>query len=816
VRVVDAAGAPAAGAYVTWFDEESHAPRDLDAEPALTGLRRARGKTVVTDAKGATRVGEFVRVVASAGDAYAVAWYARSFEPLTLKLAPARSLGVTTVDREGRPVAGVRICLRERERSNGSHDEWRVKTGADGAATIGPVDLFAALENASELFVAVDGPLAKPLAQRFVPRELPAAPIRFVMPPAGRLVIDVVDAQGQPLDSVDRIDFREPYRREGDELPATRGGAAWLKVPCYSSAAAPHYEIDHVETGLTFVVDARADAIEDVEQTVIGPAKAGETVHVKLVGAPRDRITARLLDEQGRAFAGRRVDLHSTTSARRWFREFVGSGRSDERGAITIPLSESGRLNFAKEVDFHVEVVVRDVEHGRIVANGFFPATKATRLASCDLGEVRLHPAPFLVRGVVVDDAGASVAGAHLSVGVGPTEEESKHAGWRGHMYDSVLDAVSGNDGTFEIFGDVPDGRLFLNANVEARRGVASFEHSFGAAFTAGATDLKITLWRCGTIVGRVVGDPEEIQSLSWHVESVRADGSTTSTGCGFNDLDGTFVDDAPVGKASVEISRRGTPIAKFPDLEIKPGAVVRLPPVELAASAHQCELTIVDDVGKPVDSGWIAMPDPSEEKEFADGKKMFPPGFRMFPRRADVTSFRDGRATLRSDQELRPFAVGALGRTAVVVMHPAAAEHIVLEPAPRIALVLDYDGDATPDGTSFLVSLAIPDDDPAWFRNGPDETTRDFRSYPGLDDIELARAKPVEMPVRSLGALELRLVLGRKMQNGYSGAGIACAPARVEVRRGSEPQTIHVRVERAAIEAALRRIPDSGEHVPR
>jgi hypothetical protein len=815
VLVVDPAGKPAAGAYVTWFDEKADPPQDLAPEPALKDLRRVRGRTVVTDEHGATRIGEFRRVVASAAGAYAVAWYAPGSEPLALKLVMARTLSTTAVNADGNPVPGVTICLREREQSNGSYNEWRVKTGSDGAATVGPIDLFTRIENASELYVAVDGPLAKPIIQRITPRELPAQPLRFVMPPTGRLVVDVVDADGRPLDSVERIDVREPYRSTKDSLPATQQGIEWLSVPSYSATASTHYEFDHVGLGLQFVLAAEADAIEPVEQTVVGPTRAGETVAVKLVGSPRDCIRARLIDERGVPVANRFVELLWMTDLGYGGRESLGSAKSDAEGRVAIPLSGRGRRRYANAVDQWVEFVARDGDEGRVRYEAIFPLPKSTRLEAHDLDNVRLHEVARLVRGTIVDDAGAPVSGAKVSVVIPVVLKPGE--GYRGPAYgrEPALRATSGADGTFEIYGDAPVGRLALLAEPADRRAVTPLQESAETGFEPGATDAKVVLWRCGTIVGRVVGDPDEISTLSWRVESERADGNRTSSACGFNDRDGSFDDTVPIGKATVAITRRGTPIAKFADLEVKPGAVLRLPPVELSASAHQCELTIVDELGKPVPAGWIALPDPDEERQREEARKMFPPSYELLPRRLDITPFKDGQSMLRSDQELRPFAVGALGRVAVVVMHPNTAERAVLEPAPKVSVQLEYEGDPLPEAFSFQVTLAIPAADPAFFRNGPDRMSTGFWSYPRLDDIELTRGKPVELPIRSLGPLDVTLNLYRKRENGLVGSWVETDLKQIDVKRGAA-EVFHVRVERAAIEAAIRRLNDLGDRESR
>jgi protocatechuate 3,4-dioxygenase beta subunit len=635
------------------------------------------------------------------------------------------------------------------------------------------------------------------------------------MPPTGRLVVNVVDADGRPLDSVERIDVREPYRSMKDALPAPQHGANWLAVPCYSVTASAHYELDRVGLGLQFVVAAQADAIEPVEQTVVGPTRAGETVTVRLVGAARDQIRARLIDENGAPVADRFVELLWMTDLGSGGRQSAGAARSDAEGRVAIPLSRSGRISYRDAVDQWVELVARDGENGRARYEAICPLPKATRLAARDLGDIRVHAAALLVRGSVADDAGAPVPGAEVSVVIPVVLKPGMSYRGPAYGFEPALRATSGPDGTFEIYGDAPVGRLELLAEVSTRHAATPLQRGDRTGFEPGATDVKVVLWRCGTIVGRVVGDPDEIGTLSWHVESERADGARTSGACGFNDRGGSFDDTVPIGRATVEITRRGTPIAKFADLEVKAGAVLRLPPVELAASAHQCELTIVDELGKPVPAGWIASANPDEVRRHEELGKRFPPGFQSWPRRIDVTPFNNGQTTLHSDQELRPFAVGAPGRAAVVVMHPNTAERVVLEPAPKVALQLEYEGDPLLEAISFQVSLAIPADDPAFFRNGPDWMSSDFSSYPRLDQIELARGRPVEIPIRSLGPLAVNLNLGRRQENGYVGAYVEADLKQIEVKRGAA-QTFHLRVERVALDAAMRRLNDPNGREPR
>jgi hypothetical protein len=295
------------------------------------------------------------------------------------------------------------------------------------------------------------------------------------MPSTGRLVIDVVDAEGRPLASVERIDVREPY---GSSPPARQQGAEWPAVPSYSATASAHYELDHVGLGLQFVVAAEADAIEPVEQTVVGPARSGETVNVKLVGAPNDCIRARLLDERGAPVAERHVELLWMTDLGYGGRQSMGSAKSDAEGHVAIPISRHGRIRFTRAIDHWVELVARDDETGQIRYEIVCPLPKSTRLEAHDLGDIRLHDVARLVRGAVFDDAGAPVSGAEVSVVIPVVMKPDELYTGPSYGLERALRATSGSDGSFEIYGDAPVGRLGLIARVAAQRTATPLQES--------------------------------------------------------------------------------------------------------------------------------------------------------------------------------------------------------------------------------------------------------------------------------------------------------------------------------------------------
>jgi hypothetical protein len=800
VRVVDAAsGMPVAGAFVTWFEigAEKDESDDAPCEPRLEQLRRKCGKTVRTDADGATRVGEFTWIVASADDRYSGFWHWERGRTLELKLKPRRSITVVTVDRDGKPVADVPIALRTREKCQSSLNEWRVRTGADGRVVIGPLDLYATFntEGLRELYVAVDAPLSAPLLQRFTLAEIPAQPVRFAMPPTGRMVIDVVDADGQPCQELWSKHVRARWafaQEESDDV----AGARWPVVEWFVHDRRSHHELPHVETGLRIVVHASGAQDLGVKSIVDGPKSPGETVTVRLVRKVADQMTGRILDEKGEPLAGREVSLFVMNDKRRLQPKRIGAGTTDGDGRLRASISGFVARGYAYEAEWWLAPVVLRPDGNGVLASALLEFPKAKRIAATDLGDVRLHAAHLFASGIAVDDLGAPVPGAALFVMVSPNDF---HSGSYLSTYDPLLRGTAAQDGTFAIYGDAPDGKLDLSASEGGPDGPVHLERSDPLEFTAGATALRLVLWRAGYVVSRVVGDEAEFRGIHLSVSWRRPDGVQSEFTSNVRD-DGTIEFDAPIGVVDFKVFQDGATIATRRKIEIKPGAVTEVAPIVLASTETQIELTIVDERGKPIPAGWVAMPD----KDDGVLHRI------LHPRRPHVTVFDAGQITVRSDESLPAFAVGAAGRTAVVVYPSAPSQRVVLEPAPKVALVLEYDGDPLPAPLLFFVSLAATSDDDEWFRFGPGITSR-ARSLelPQLDGIPLERGKPVELPVRCLGATRLELMLGKVVPDGRSGTAIECDPAQIDIRRTPDQQTFHIKVARAAIDAVLKQKPD-------
>ena len=813
VRVVDAVGAPVPDAVVTWFEQEVLGHDDFAAEPELGRLRREYARSVRCGADGSTRVGKFDWVVASSGDRYAGASRVRRGKPLLLTLQPRRSIAVQAVDRKGRPVVDLSIVLRCREEGGNGNDGWRRRTDASGRVEFGPIDLFPSIDSDAlrELWIAVDAPLSAPLRQRFTLADPPPAPVEFMLPETGRLVVELLDAEGAPLVVTEPGHFavRGCYEFEEEELAAWPG-ARWPAVGWRAYDVCSRYELAHVETGLTLKIDANKGEGwgNRLTLTTLGPREEGEEVALQLrasPAAPKELITGRIVDESGAAVAATVVVVLWNDDSTRQGRRPLVRGTTDPAGRLSAPLDDFVGGKRDEEFEPWIEVVVPRADGNGIAASGLIKLAPTNEIGALDFGEIVVRKSPLLAGGQVEDDAGAPVTGASIEVTVLPLEA----AMLRGDFRDSLLSATTTPDGRFEIWGEAPIGRLSISADRgELERDVPLWHSGQSLSLVPGAVDHRFVLWRCGTAVVELLGEFEEFDELTYGSSVVRRDGEQVGGWHGGVGDDGVVETSLPIGRGRIEINRGGTVVAVRDGIEVKPGAVTEVEPVDLSAAAHQVALTIVDEAGQPIPAGWIVMPNAEDDARIERMREMFgPERSRMFPfsRNPNVTIFQEGRVTLRSDSPFPPFAVGAAGRAAVVVRQPAGSERIVLEPAPYVALVLEYAGDAVAEPLRFMVEIAADNDDEEWFRFGPDRMSRaDQLELPRLGGIVLERDQPVELPMRCLGRTRLSLLLGEKSAYGHSGTTLECDPAEIVVERSADDQVFHLKVDRAAIDAIL------------
>jgi len=600
VVVVDEHRQPVAGAYVTWFDEMEGSSVDLAPEPELTRLRRTLGTTVRTESDGTTRIGNHVCVVASAGNSYAATRAAHRHVPIDLVLRPARSITVITVDREQEPAPDVPIQVHSESRDRTSTFDWRLNTNSSGVVTIGPLDLFASgpRDDERDLSIKVDTVLQTPLALRLSAQQIPEAPLRFELPPTGRLTVDVVDSSGRPAECIAGTTIRAipPIGAAHPDRDQAHERELWSDYDERS-----RHDFRYVETGQEFEIYVdRNDGGLDITERVVGPKTSGETVSVRLLGARLPLLSARIVDAQGAPVADRRVEIHLSSNKHRLRSWLFGAAVTDSEGRLEIAAEDLAGWNDEIQRRFWVTAAIRDLTSKRVAAVGAillngsegFPSTTPNRFDR-DVGEIHVQAAPHVVSGIVVDDLGALVSGAKLAVRTkdwvflepeGTSDDHTADVVLGSTLEDdgfisSLLETASDAAGRFEIFGEYPPIELALKSSKEGYCQELPAGALNGVDFEKGATDIRVTLRRLGTISGRVIASAQDLRELELRLRSeapgLEVFGQTI-------DSDGGFEISAPPGTYRLRLRPAGEGVADFGTFELAPGAVTTVPTIEL------------------------------------------------------------------------------------------------------------------------------------------------------------------------------------------------------------------------------------------
>jgi hypothetical protein len=596
VHVVDEQRRPVAGAFVTWFERLDGIAADLAPEPELTRLRCTLGTTVRTNADGRTRVGNHVGLVASSGGAYAATRVAQRRFPIYLVLQPARSITVTTVDRDAQAIGGVPLSLHSRSRDGASTFEWRVETDEHGVATIGPLDLFASGSQDTErdFSVKVDALLRNPLEPRFVARQIPDAPLRFELPPTGRLAIDVVDDTGRAAESIAGTTIRTAPA-DGVEVhdDDVRKRELWSE---YDGRA--RHDFPRVEVGQEFEVYVDRNTGDlDVTARVVGPKSPGETVTARLVGVRLPRLAARIVDARGEPVADRRVEIHVSSYKHRVHPWPLGAATTDRDGRLEVSIESFDDWREAIQGQCWITAACRDEKSQRIEAVGFVllprtdvPERPAAARLDRDAGVVQVQSGPRVAAGIVVDDRGAPVTGAQIAVTTRDWEMEELEGtpdepdvnvvlGSTVPQASSLLSTATDTDGRFEMIGDTPSAALLLHVEKTGFRVIQPTDSGADVPFETGAADLHIRLQRFGTVAGRVLATPKDLRELELRI---RSDISPYETFVRPLDADGDFEVSAPAGSYRFQIRPAGEGVMDIGTFALWPGIVTTVPDVDL------------------------------------------------------------------------------------------------------------------------------------------------------------------------------------------------------------------------------------------
>lgn len=359
---------------------------------------------------------------------------------------------VRVIDGEGRPVAGVPVGayfpLGDREIAAVIGTDYAVsrsgmppldvvgETAADGRCRLpiqyggmplAIVSLIVGPRRQSVDF-RIRAPFANPPSRRFLIHDLGSDDIVLTLPRSIRLRVKIVAADG----SIDQRPSRVGIERldpgpansslDGRLSPAT--GA--VVVPAKAGIA----EFPFVGQGQTVVVSARIHGEDTVRFREIAIAAAVDAPEIVVSLGPtdidRDVVwSARLIGQGDRPLAHRDVELRFRTADSlvdrtkletepRIAAPSIVRARTDENGRLDVALN--GVADPGPWIETAVEI---DVMNSRLgvpeLATTIF-AKRGLRRGRDDFGDVRVTSSTFYFAGVVVDELGRPIAGAHVSV----------------------------------------------------------------------------------------------------------------------------------------------------------------------------------------------------------------------------------------------------------------------------------------------------------------------------------------------------------------------------------------------------------------
>jgi hypothetical protein len=489
VRIVDAASKqPVPGAEVVWscgparqramaLPQEARDALLPDAE----ALARRFGWRTTADGTGMARIAadaDGALVVATAAGRYGMRYLASNAPPggHEVALEPDCSVHVLVRDGHGVPVAGIGIeggrLDADGKRPMGSTGVPARTTDAEGRAMFSHTQTWGAhsgrggSRSGADLpaFVRLEVP-GLDVRATFDPRSPPPTPLELELPGTGTLLVSL--------------------RHDGRLLTAGLSASVWRgaaddwqemnRSKQFSPGPDGVVRIERVALGGELLVAARVDHAT-VTTKVAAPRGNGEVVRVELTTDGHYVLSGRLRGPDGAWLASTTVQTQYDVE----IRSGDGSVTSDGDGRFVWIVGKGWqdtaalrRLVFSRQVDggspLRAVVGTRELKRG-----------------TTDLGVVQLVAGPLVVAGRFV------VAGAlrpdRVSFAVQVDTGHRARDGSASWENVEMLAKAQRRDGTFEVRGEVPAGRLRLFFAGTQCLPIAPIE------FTAGRADLAIPI----------------------------------------------------------------------------------------------------------------------------------------------------------------------------------------------------------------------------------------------------------------------------------------------------------------------------------
>jgi len=382
---------------------------------------RKHGRSLRADERGEARIGvagTFVQFAARSGSLYGTgASFAEEPGPreAVLLMGEDRSFTVRVVNAAGAPVADVPLCLFTPS-DRAARDPQR--TDENGLAVFGHLQTFFQTEGeVPDLALTFAFPV---LDRPRVPirwQDPPAEPVTLVMPPTGKLAVEVRDASGAPWlgrSSVHLQQHVDPpkYADSSSSFQPRLGlGVTTAATDDQGVARFPF-------VGLGMTLDAAGHFTTGstawTQATGAGPLSAGEEARMRLDVGPQPAVVVfRIVLPDGslssdEPFQGLLVWLDPEGKPLQW--DSQGTNSLDAVRRLPIPPEEP-----ADWVRREYHTYRQEAEPGQLPVIAMLDLSGPLHQGENEFGDVPAHEAPLLAGGIVVDEAGNPVEGASIS-----------------------------------------------------------------------------------------------------------------------------------------------------------------------------------------------------------------------------------------------------------------------------------------------------------------------------------------------------------------------------------------------------------------
>ncbi|HIG88218.1 MAG TPA: carboxypeptidase regulatory-like domain-containing protein [Planctomycetes bacterium] len=450
-------GNPIKGAQVRLLDRSALA-RGVWAKAQLStsakrDLMDVRGQVFQTSEQGKAVLPAVLNgVIHASGDGYEgwLEWVGPLASPHEISLMAAVDLRVLVVDSEGQPLPNSPVVLCINDPLNPRALDQTSSISPSGMANFRRVGATIGARNDETGFaVRLALPLVATELVRFDHKNLPREPLRLVMPAVGRLLVRVLDGEGE---QVPRADITLGHFARDQKT-----GETVFKAEVFRRRAAGFARFENVPVGAEAVIKVSGTgAKRDLVQSISSPQGAGEDKEVTLVWDTTWPVI------RARAVSGSGQPLTDRTGRAHLREDDVARGgapiTTDSKGYFDLPVTRAWTLGTHREVQLELFA-----QRGVPPSTARLDLSYEPREGVTEYGNVSFLGLPKLASGLVFAD-GRPVAGVQVRI----MERVETKAGNEWVALGSMM-ATSRQDGTFEIYGEqVPSGP---NVVMARRRG---------------------------------------------------------------------------------------------------------------------------------------------------------------------------------------------------------------------------------------------------------------------------------------------------------------------------------------------------------